>query len=60
MNPLIDLGPDHIAADLEDLRAVLALLNQAKKLHDGGHYEAHAIAERARLLLQRVIVEGTE
>lgn len=60
MKTHIDLGPDHVAADLEDLMSVLALLNQAKKLHEGGHYEAHAVAERARLLLQRVIVECTE
>lgn len=60
MNHLIDLGPDQVAVDVEDLRAVLALLNEAKKLHDGGWYEAHEVAERARLLLQGVILRGVE
>lgn len=60
MNPLIDLGPDRVAVDIENLREVLALLNQAKTLHEGGHYEAHQVAENARRLLQAVIVEAIE
>jgi energy-converting hydrogenase A subunit M len=42
----------------EDLQDVLDLLNEAKKLHEGGYYEAHRVAEKARQLLQKIIDEG--
>lgn len=60
MNQSFDLGPDHIAVDLEELRAVFILLNESKKLHDGGYYEAHSVQERARLLLAQIINKATE
>lgn len=60
MNHFVDLGPDHVAVDLEQLQVVLALLNESRKLHDGGYYEAHAVQERARRLLGEIITKATE
>lgn len=41
-----------------DLERVLELLNEAKKLHEGGYHEAHEIAEKARLLLLDLMGEA--
>lgn len=38
-----------------DLEAVLALLDESKRLHEGGHYEAHEVAEKAREMLYSLI-----
>lgn len=42
----------------DDLQDVLDLLNKAKQLHEGGYYEAHRVAEQARQLLEKIILEG--
>jgi len=40
------------------LQTVLDLLNEAKKLHDGGYYEAHRVAEEARKMLESIVNQG--
>lgn len=60
MNPVFDLGPDHVAVQLDDLMQVLQLLNQSKTLHDRGIYEAHKVQEEARLLLAQMVQKATE
>jgi hypothetical protein len=59
MNQIIDLGPDLVAVDLENLREVFQLLNEAKLLHEGGHYEAHKVSDAARLALAKLIEKAT-
>jgi hypothetical protein len=40
------------------LREVLHLLNKAKKLHEGGHHEAHEVAESGRQMLEEIIKDS--
>lgn len=47
---------DQIEAYL--LREVLYLLNKAKKMHAGGHHEAHEVAESARKMLEEIITNS--
>lgn len=60
MNRFYDLGPDVVAVDLVDLVAVLDLLNQSKRLHDLGDYQAHQVQENARRALADIIQKATE
>lgn len=39
----------------DSLQDVLNLLNEAKKLHESGIYEAHSVAEKARKMLSKII-----
>ena len=41
-----------------DLELVLQLLEESKRLHEGGYQEAHEKATEARLLLAKIIGEN--
>jgi len=60
MNYLNSLGPDQVAVDIEDMRAVLALLKQAKTLHESGRYEAHSAMDKATAALENLINKAVE
>ena len=40
------------------LEAVLGLLDESKKLHEGGYFEAHSVAAKARKMLAFYIQNG--
>lgn len=57
---MIDLGPDCVAVDLLELMAVVKLLQESKRLHEGGQYEAHKVAEDALKALQAIIEKAIQ
>lgn len=57
---MIDLGPDRVAVDLLELMAAVKLLQESKRLHEGGRYEAHKVADDALKALQKIIEKATE
>lgn len=60
MKKLFDLGPDHVAIELDELKKVLDLLKQAKKLHEGGYYEAHKATDDATKALESLITRAID
>lgn len=57
---MIDLGPDSVSVDLLELMAVVKLLQESKKLHEGGHYEAHKVSDDALKALQAIIEKAIQ
>lgn len=60
MNNQIEHDPNAVTVDIEELREVLNLLNQAKKLHEGGYYEAHKTMDKAKAALENLILKAIE
>lgn len=57
---MIDLGPDSVAVDLLEIMAVVKLLQESKRLHEGGQYEAHKVADDALKALQAIIEKAIQ
>lgn len=60
MNPVNCSESLQVHVDLQDLRKILDFMNQAKRLHEGGYYEAFKAAENARELLESLVVGSAQ